>query len=228
MKRTSAVTLGHRVTDVARMLETSIARRLACEVDPTIEVIDVSERFPSTRSIAALKRADVVVACLDRFDAREDVNLFCRRYLIPLVDVGMSITSNGERRAADGQVIVSLPGYTCLRCFFLTDALLEWERDHHPPGYDHNPDAPGEPQVVSMNGVLASEACNCVLDLITGYSGGRHGARQWQYEGRSGHLEPSDLPAPRSDSLRAHNRGMEILVHDTSDQPSHPVTDAAW
>ena len=26
----------------------------------------------------------------------------------------------------DGQVIVSLPGYTCLRCFFLTDALLEW------------------------------------------------------------------------------------------------------
>ena len=110
MKRTSAVTLERRVTDVARMLKTSIARRLACEVDPTIEVIDVSERFPSTRSIAAVKRADVVVACLDRFDAREDVNLFCRRYLIPLVDVGMSITSNGERLWWMGRSSSPCPG----------------------------------------------------------------------------------------------------------------------
>jgi hypothetical protein len=65
----------------------------------------------------------------------------------------MSITSTGERLAkADGQVIVSLPGEPCLRCFFLTDALLEWERQHRPPGYDQNPDAAGDPQVVSMNG----------------------------------------------------------------------------
>ena len=46
-----------------------------------------------------------------------------------------------------------------------------------------------------MNGVLASEACNCVLDLITGYSNGKRGARQWQYDGRSGELVPSDLPS---------------------------------
>jgi hypothetical protein len=112
----------------------------------------------------------------------------------------MSIRSAGEHLAtADGQVIVSLPGEPCLRCFFLTDALLEWERQHRPPGYDQNPDAPGDPQVVSMNGVLASEACNCVVDLLTGYSDGRRGARQWQYEGRSGELMPSNLPSRRSD-----------------------------
>jgi hypothetical protein len=80
-----------------------------------------------------------------------------------------------------------------------TDAVLDWERHHRPPGYDENPDAQGDPQVVSMNGVLASEASNCVLDLITGYSGGRRGARQWQYEGRSGELVPSDLPSSRAD-----------------------------
>lgn len=191
--------VGARAADVDATLKTAIAHRLAEEVDPTIEVIEVPERFPSARSIAVLKRADVVVACLDRFDAREGVNAFCRRYLIPLVDVGMSISTTGERLArADGQVIVSLPGHTCMRCFFLTDAVLEWERDNRPPGYDDNPDALGDPQVVSMNGVLASEACNCVLDLLTGYSGGRRGARQWQYEGRSGHLEPTDLPPRRS------------------------------
>jgi hypothetical protein len=98
---------------------------------------------------------------------------------------------------ADGQVIVSLPGRTCLRCFFITDAVLDRERRENPPGYDDNLNAAGQPQVVSMNGVLASEACNCVLDLLTGYSGGRRGARHWQYEGRSGELLPSDLPTPR-------------------------------
>lgn len=149
----------------------------------------------------------MVVTCLARFDAREAVNAFCRRYLIPLIDIGISIRSTGERLArADGQVIVSLPGQTCLRCFFLTDALLALEQLERPPGYDDNPEAPGDPQVVSMNGVLASEACNCVLDLITGYSGGRRGARQWQYEGRSGDRSRQSCPARARTARRALRR----------------------
>jgi molybdopterin-synthase adenylyltransferase len=190
--------VGAMASDIDRTLKTAIAKRLATGVDSSISVHEVNSRFPSREAIAALKDADVVVACLDRFDAREAVNAFCRRYLIPLVDVGMSIRSTGEHLArADGQVIVSLPAQPCLRCFFITDALLAREQRERPAGYDDNPAVHGEPQVVSMNGVLASEACNCVLDLITGYSGGRRGARQWQYEGRSGELVPSELPAAR-------------------------------
>lgn len=195
--------------DVDQTLKTAIAKRIANAVDPRTRVDEVAERFPSARTIAALKEADIVVSCLDRFDARADVNSFCRRYLIPLVDVGMTIRSTEERLAvADGQVIVALPGHACMRCFFLADALLEHERIHRPPGYDENPDAPGQPQVVSMNGVLASEACNSVLDLITGYSGGRRGARRWQYEGRSGHLEPTDLPSRRPDCPACAEEGL--------------------
>jgi molybdopterin/thiamine biosynthesis adenylyltransferase len=190
--------VGAVASDVDRTLKTSIAKRVATDIDDSISVIEVNRRFPSPEAIAALKNADVIVACLDRFDAREGVNAFCRRYLIPLVDVGMSIRSSGERLArADGQVIVSLPGHPCLRCFFITDAVLAREQRERPAGYDDNPTAPGDPQVVSMNGVLASEACNCVLDLLTMYSGGRRGARQWQYEGRSGELMPYDLPSAR-------------------------------
>jgi molybdopterin/thiamine biosynthesis adenylyltransferase len=177
-------------------------------------VIPVPARFPSSEAIAALKSADVVVACVDRFAAREAINAFCRRYLIPLVDIGMSIRSSGERLAtADGQIIVSLPGHPCMRCFFITDAVLARERAERPPGYDENPDAPGEPQVVSMNGVLASEACNSVLDLITGYSGGRRGARQWQYDGRTGHLEAFGLPSARP--------GCPACAEEGHGDPSH-------
>jgi molybdopterin/thiamine biosynthesis adenylyltransferase len=190
--------IGATEGDVDRTLKVDVAERVIAGIDSSIRVIKIDGRFPSARTIELLREADVIVSCVDRLDAREAINAFARRYLIPHVDVGIAIRSAGERLAsADGQVIASLPGHACMRCWFLTDADLRAEREQAPPGYDRNPDAPGEAQVVSMNGVLASEACNCVLDLITGYSGGRRGARVWQYEGRSGQLEQCELPSRR-------------------------------
>jgi molybdopterin-synthase adenylyltransferase len=188
--------VGATSDDVGRSLKVDIAKRVIGGIDQSVDVLAVPERFPSRDTVAALKEADIIVACLDRFDARANVNAFCRRYLIPLVDLGMTIRSTDERLAsADGQIIVTLPGHTCMRCYFITDEILAREQREKPPGYDQNPDAPGDPQVVSMNGVLASEACNCVLDLATGYSNGSRGPGQWQYQGRTGALQPSELPS---------------------------------
>ena len=186
--------VGSGYEDIDVTPKTAIARRLARAVDPKIEVVEVRDQFPSKESIAALKRADVIVACLDSFHARESINAFARRYLIPLVDIGMQIETKDEKLLfAQGQVVVALPGEACLRCTLVTNAALEREKRERPPGYDRNPDA-GDPQVVSMNGVLASEACNSVLDLITGFSAGARGAKWWQYDGRTGRLEPAALP----------------------------------
>jgi molybdopterin/thiamine biosynthesis adenylyltransferase len=192
--------VGATYHDIGKTLKTDLAERAANAIDPEIVVDKEEGRFPSAKTIAALKSADVIVSCVDTFRAREAINLFSRRYMIPLVDIGMTIKSRGERLArADGQLIVSIPGQPCLRCWFLTDAVLEREQRERPAGYDRNPEAVGDPQVVSMNGVLASEACNCVLDLLTGYSGGERGPRWWLYEGRSGQLEQFDLPPRRRD-----------------------------
>lgn len=188
--------------DVDITAKTALAKRVATAIDTSIDVVEIGGRFPSRETIAALKEADIVVACVDTFHGREAINAFCRRYLIPLVDVGITVRSSGEQLAvADGQVITSIPGRPCLRCWFVTDVdvVLARERLERPPGYDQNPDAPGDPQVVSMNGTLASEACNCVLDIVTGYSGGRRGAKIWQYDGRSGQLEQAELPSHRAD-----------------------------
>src|SRR2546422_808177 len=76
----------------------------------------------------------------------------------------------------------------------INEAVLERERRQRPPGYDRNPNAPGDPQVVSMNGVLASEACNAALDLITGYAAGSRGTGWWNYNGRSGELVRCETP----------------------------------
>jgi len=150
--------------------------------------------------LMALKEANVVVTALDTFRAREMVDRFCRRHLIPQIDIGMVIKTKKERLTlASGQVIASIPGFACLRCWFLDDATLNEEARERPPGYDRNPGAPGDPQVVSMNGTLASEACNCVLDMVTAFSGGRRGVKVWRYDGRTGVLEQGELPSRRAD-----------------------------
>lgn len=98
--------------DVDTTAKTDLAERIATAVDPEISVVKVAKRFPSPEAIAALKTADIVVSCVDTFRARERIGKFCRRYMIPLVDVGMTIETRGERLArADGQVIVLVPGH---------------------------------------------------------------------------------------------------------------------
>jgi molybdopterin/thiamine biosynthesis adenylyltransferase len=201
--------VGATEADIDVTPKTALAKRVATGIDSSIEVIEVRHRFPSAEAITQLKEADIVVACLDTFRARQDVNKFCRRYLIPLIDIGMVIKTREERLSlARGQLIASLPDTACLRCWFLDDATLAGEQREHPAGYDQNRRAPGDPQVVSMNGTLASEACNTVLDLLTGYSGGERGARLWKYDGRRGELERVELPSRRPDCDACAEEGL--------------------
>jgi len=182
-------------------LKADVMERLIHSVDPTTKVLAVPCRSSHPDGIAALREADVIVTCVDRFDVRAEIDTLARRNLIPVIDIGMTLESDGERlRQANGQVVLALPGAPCLRCTpLLSDAVLEAEARTAPPGYDRNPDAPGQPQVVSMNGLLASQAANLVLALVTGYlpadllsNGG-----WWQYDAIQGQLDFTALSVRR-------------------------------
>lgn len=192
--------IGTTPSDVDRTPKTAVMRRLIGAIDPDTCVEEIRGRFPEEKTLAAMKAVDLVVACVDSFLVREQVNAFCRRYHLPLIDVGMNIRTNGEElERAEGQTVVVLPDSSCLRCTaLLSDSVLERERKERPPGYDLNPYALGDPQVVSMNGVLASEACNSALDLLTGYAGGARGAAWWGYDGRRGEITRYELPGRRA------------------------------
>ena len=69
---------------------------MATAVDPSITVIETGDRFPSAAAITAMRGADVIVACVDTFQAREAVSAFCRGYMIPLLDIGIALRSSGE------------------------------------------------------------------------------------------------------------------------------------
>lgn len=189
--------IGSVPADVDSTLKVAVMARLLESIDPEIVVVPVAHAFPDSEARAEMKTADVIVACVDTWRARADIDAFCRRYAIPLIDIGMEIrTEDGVLRRAHGHVTVVAPDTACNRCFLVTDARLAEEQQARPDGYDRNPDA-GEPQVVSMNGTLAAEAVSAVLDLVTGYSGGRRGPGHWIYDGRRGTLERFDLRTSR-------------------------------
>ena len=86
-------------------------------IEPRATVVRIDHRSSHPDAIAAIAAADLVIACVDMFRAKAGINALCRRYLVPPIDVGMTVTSGGERLvAAVGQVVLTVPGGPCLRC----------------------------------------------------------------------------------------------------------------
>jgi molybdopterin-synthase adenylyltransferase len=159
--------VGAVATDIDTTLKVDIARRTAVAVRPAVRVETYAEGFPSSATLAALREADVIVGCVDGWDTRDDLNTFALMNRIPYVDIGLAVSppTNGLGMRVGGQIALTLPGEPCLRCTGLvTDARVEASRQLK-RGY-----AAGvaEPQVVSLNGVLASEAVTSVLMLLAG------------------------------------------------------------
>jgi hypothetical protein len=136
----------------------------------------VWSKVPEPIAIEALKEADVIVGCVDNLHTRMDLQEIAWRFLIPYVDVGVSIRAveNNEegalRVSIGGNVITLIPGGFCLWCCgFLSKEKLALELDGPNRSYFQN--RSGEAQVVSFNGVVASQAVNEVLQLLTGFAG---------------------------------------------------------
>ncbi len=133
-------------------------------------------KVPEPVAVEALKEADVIVGCLDNLHTRLDLQDIAWRFLIPYVDIGVSIrpvedVQEGHLRVSiGGNVITLIPGGFCLWCCgFLSDEKLALELNGPNRSYFQN--RTGEAQVVSLNGVVASQAVNEVLQLLTGFAG---------------------------------------------------------
>lgn len=112
-----------------------------------------------------LRACDIVFGCLDSFASRRDLEASMRRYLVPLIDIGLDVAIvRDEAPQMGGQVILSMPGKPCMKCMgFLSDANLAKEAARYG-------DAGIRPQVVWANGVLASAAVGIAVDLLTDWT----------------------------------------------------------
>jgi molybdopterin-synthase adenylyltransferase len=157
--------VGATQADIDTTPKPDVAVRIAAAVRPTVNVVPLREAFPSTATIEALRHADIIIGCVDGWDTRDDLNKFALRHRIPYIDIGIMVSGATDERGmrVGGQIAIVAPDGPCLRCMGLvTDERVQASRDHRQGYADQEPD----PQVVSLNGTLASEAVTAALMLL--------------------------------------------------------------
>jgi len=156
-------------------LKVEVAARLIRSLNPDANIETLSCRWQEEPS--RLRKCNIVFGGVDSFSERRDLEVATRRYLIPLIDIGLDVAIvGGEPPQMAGQVILSMPGYPCMECMgFLTNEKLKREAANYGS-------AGPRPQVVWANGVLASTAVGIAVDLVTDWTQRLRGPLYLSYE----------------------------------------------
>ena len=165
-------------------LKITIAERLIRGLQPHARIVAVPDKWQNATE--HLKHCDLILGAVDGFIEREQIERFARRHLIPYIDIGMDVHDLGEHgHLVAGQVILSMPGFPCLRCCgFITDERLKLEAARYGA-------AGGRPQVVWPNGVLASTAVGLGVQLITSWFSNPPAFTYLEYDGNRGTVSAS-------------------------------------
>jgi hypothetical protein len=168
-----------------------IAERVIKAVNPAAEVVKHLANW--TEVTTELRDVDVIFACVDSISCRNELETFARRFLIPLIDIGMDVHESSSEFSIGSQVMLSMPGKTCMRCMGLvTDDALAKEAARYGA-------AGGKPQVVWPNGTLASIAVGFFMKLVTPWETHKATPLLLEYDGDLQTVAPSNkleyLPA---------------------------------
>jgi len=167
----------------AQTPKTELARRRILSVRSTANVETYPCRWQDRPE--PLRGCDIIIGCVDGFAERRELEIACRRYLVPLIDIGMDVHIVGdEPPRMGGQVILSMPGGLCMTCLgFLNESNFAREAAKYG-------DAGPRPQVVWPNGVLASTAVGIAVDLVTNWTKSLRGPVYLMYDGNANTLAP--------------------------------------
>lgn len=169
--------LGVSTWDVGRPKVTVLAQHLD-QTGLDIEVEGIPERVEDATD--ALSQCDVVFGTVDQVSTRSFLNQYCVQHLRFYIDAGTIIrTEDDHVTAIEGIVQLVAPGanacYACLdradperaRQERLSAEELEAEVEE---GYIDGSALAPEPAVVTLNGVIASQAASVFARLIAGYA----------------------------------------------------------
>jgi hypothetical protein len=163
--------------------KTQIAASLITRIRPGATVTAVQDIWQNHAQLLA--HCDLVFGCVDGFDQRRQLEAAVRRYLVPLIDIGMDVfRADDGSHAMAGQVILSMPGCPCMTCLGFLN-----ERTHTREAAAYGAAGP-QPQVIWANGVLASSAVGIAVDLITDWSRSLRQTVYLSYRGNDGTLTP--------------------------------------
>ena len=167
-----------------KTLKTIVSRRLVKRINPTGRVVRISNEWQEEGRLVA--GCDVVFGCVDTYNAREEIERACRRFMIPYIDIGVDVTKLLDGYLISGQIILSMPDELCMRCLgFLSEDLLAQEAALYGA-------AGGRPQVIWPNGLLASAAVGTFVQLVSPWRKVMKPAIYLEYDGNAQTLLPSN------------------------------------
>ncbi|MGG1555644.1 HesA/MoeB/ThiF family protein [Paenibacillus ferrarius] len=178
--------VGATISDIeSKSRKVDIAVRLIRSLHPDAEIQSIPKRFQE--EAAALMKCNIIFGCLDGLGNRDQLERLTRSAKIPYIDIGMDVNDKiaTEPPRMSGQVIASLPGCPCMRCYgYLNEEELSKE-------YAAYGDAGVRPQVIWPNGVLSSTAIGIALNLLTHWTDrSNKQILYYEYDGNSGTLKP--------------------------------------
>lgn len=178
--------VGATVKDVENGIpKVTIAERLIRGLHGHAEVDPIQKKWQENND--QLKSCDIIFGCIDGYKGRLELESFCRRQMIPYIDIGIDVHKvDNSPPNLSGQVIVSMPGGPCMQCLqFITGDKMGKEAAKYGAA-GHNP------QVIWANGVVASTAVGIALDIITGWTK-MMPCIHMCYEGNFGKMVPHPL-----------------------------------
>lgn len=196
--------VGGTMADVERgSPKVVIAERTIRTVNPAARVEKHQEHWQTAGD--ALKECDVIIGGVDSVRAKDELEGFCRRFLIPYIDMGMDVHHLGKSRyLVAGQVALSSPGTPCLRCLgIVTEDSLAREAAAYG-------DAGGTPQVVWPNGLLASVAVGLFVQLITPWHSDHSAGALLEYDANRNILKPAEHYIARSRIPCPHHKPEDV------------------
>lgn len=176
--------VGATIEDIQQALEkVIIAKRLIEAVNPRARVVARCSSWQQEANL--LQECDVIFGCVDSLIARSELEAFARRYLIPLIDIGMDVYKLADGFSVSGQVALSIPDMPCMRCMgLLSESKMREEAEHYG-------DAGPRPQVIWPNALLASTAVGYFMQLTTPWHDATKLPLLLEYDGNSQTLYPS-------------------------------------
>lgn len=160
-----------------------IANRVITGIRPTAIVESIIDAWQNAQ--VSLRDCTVIFGCVDSYSEREQLDRFCRRFLIPYIDIGMDVLKFDESYRIVGQVVLSSPGRPCLRCMgVVTEDNLKGEATHYGS-------AGPRAQVIWANGVLASSAVGLFVQLVSPWHKLISASAYLEYNGNAPTLLPS-------------------------------------
>lgn len=166
----------------------TVAARYIGSIRPEIETQPVNGSVLQAAMARRLADVDFFFCCTDSHGSRAVLSQVAYQYLVPCIDIGVSITARqGHITHITGRVQMLAPGLSCLTCAGLLDPdairrdlMTDYERQIDPYFIGaHEP----QPAVISLNGTVVSLAVTMFLAAVTGIPAE---ARYQVYNGTTG------------------------------------------